>query len=400
MTTKKDPNTDKTLEVIKRGASEIISEGELSLKLSVGRPLRIKFGVDPTSPDIHLGHTVALNKLRAFQELGHKVIFIIGDFTAKIGDPSGRAETRPMLDEKDILANSATYVEQVFKVLDGDNTEVVYNSHWLYPLGIDGILKLARSATVAQMLHRADFAERFKKGADITMLEFLYPLLQGYDSVAVAADVEIGGTDQKFNLLVGRDLQKNAGQEPQVVITMPILEGLDGVKKMSKSYGNHVALNDAPRDMFGKIMSISDEMMLRWYELLTSEYLAAGAGEEHPRDAKARLAGIIVGRYHGDVAAAAAREEFDKIFKRGGLPDDIAEYAVSPSEGKLVSELLVESSMAPSKSEARRLITQGAVRLAGEKINKDEAVPLGADFILQAGKKNFKKIVILKKESK
>lgn len=399
MTTKKDPNTDKTLEVIKRGASEIISEGELASKISGGRPLRIKFGVDPTSPDIHLGHTVVLNKLRAFQELGHKVIFIVGDFTAKIGDPSGRAETRPMLDEKDILVNSATYVEQVFKVLDGDKTEVVHNSHWLYPLGTDGILKLARSATVAQMLHRADFAERFKKGADITMLEFLYPLLQGYDSVAVAADVEIGGTDQKFNLLVGRDLQKNAGQEPQVVITMPILEGLDGVKKMSKSYGNHVALNDTPRDMFGKIMSISDEMMLRWYELLTSEDLAA-VRAAHPRDAKARLAAIIVGRYHGDVAAAAATEEFDKIFRQRGLPDDIAEYAVSASGEKLVSELLVESSMAPSKSEARRLITQGAVRIAGEKINKDATVPRGADFILQAGKKNFKKIVFSKKESK
>lgn len=398
MTNKNNLSVAKTLESIKRGASEIISENELILKLARGKPLRIKFGVDPTSPDIHLGHTVVLNKLKTFQDLGHKIIFIIGDFTAKIGDPSGRVQTRPMLDEKDILANSATYVGQVFKVLDADKTEVVHNSHWLYPLGLDGILKLARSATVAQMLHRADFSERFKKGADITILEFLYPLLQGYDSVAVSADVEIGGTDQKFNLLVGRDLQKNAGQEPQVVITMPILEGLDGIKKMSKSYGNHVALNDSPRDIFGKVMSVSDDMMYRWYELLTVEDIAA-AKAAHPREAKARLAELMVERYYGSRMAAAAREEFDKIFKQGGLPDNIAEHPVPYSGEVMLSEILTSSGLAPSKTEARRLISQGAVRVAGEKISKDTSVSAAKDFILQAGKKNFRKIIFRKKET-
>ncbi len=385
---------NKQIEMIKRGTAEIIGEDEIISAMKKGITLRVKFGVDPTSPDIHLGHTVVLNKLKVFQELGHKVIFIIGDFTARIGDPSGRTETRPMLDEKDILANASTYVEQVFKILDKGKTEVVYNSHWLYPLGIDGLLKLSRRATVAQMLHRADFAERYKKGIDITMLEFLYPLLQGYDSIAVKADIEIGGTDQKFNLLFGRELQKDEGLKPQSVITMPILEGLDGKRKMSKSYGNHIALNDQPREMFGKIMSITDEMMYKWYELLT-DFDIGKIKDMHPRDAKVWLAETITSRYHGAPAARIAREEFEKIFKEKNLPSEIPTYKL-PKEEIRISEILALSGLVSSRSEALRLIKQSAVKLDGAKVSTDDKIqlPRGKEgIILQSGKRGFLKIL-------
>jgi len=390
------------MEKIRRGVAEIIGEEEIISALRSGNPLRVKFGVDPTSPDIHLGHTVVLNKLKVFQELGHKVVFIIGDFTARIGDPSGRTETRPMLDEKDILANASTYVEQVFKILDKDKTEVVYNSHWLYPLGVEGLLRLSRRATVAQMLHRADFAERYKNGIDITMLEFLYPLLQGYDSIAVKSDVEIGGTDQKFNLLFGRDLQRDEGMKPQAVITMPILEGLDGKRKMSKSYGNHIALNDSPSDMFGKIMSITDEMMYKWYELLTDRNLEE-VKSMHPRDAKALLAETITARYHGAEAASGARAEFEKIFKEKNLPSDMPQYHVPRSKSggnsgesmMRVSDVMVASGLAPSRSEALRLIKQGAVKLDGARVVSDDKIlPHGKkEVVLQSGKRGFLRII-------
>lgn len=384
------------LEMLKRGVDEIISEKELVEKLSRGKPLKIKFGVDPTSPDLHLGHTVALNKLKTFQNLGHKVIFIIGDFTAKIGDPSGRSDLRPMLDEKEILKNSKTYIDQVFNILDKDKTEVAYNSHWLYPLGVDGLLKLTRQATVSRMLERDDFSKRFKSRQPISILEFIYPLLQGYDSVVINADVELGGTDQKFNLLMGRQLQKDAGQEPQVIITMPILEGTDGVRKMSKTYGNCIALNDPPKEMFGKIMSVSDEIMYKYYELLTEEDMTV-IRSMHPRDAKENLAVIIVGRYHGAAAAAAAREEFNRVFRDKNLPDAMPDFHLSRKE-ILLSEIIYDSGLADSKSNARRLINQNAVKIDGEKISEDRLLKPHKDFILQAGKRNFRKIIVEKQK--
>jgi tyrosyl-tRNA synthetase len=383
---------DKTIEQIKRGTNEIISEAELKEKLKSGRPLRIKLGVDPTAPDLHLGHTVLINKLRTFQDLGHQIVFIIGDFTARIGDPSGRSETRPMMSEEAIIKNAQSYTDQVFKILDRSKTEVVFNSHWLTPLGIDGLLKLAGKYTVAQMLIRDDFEKRFKSNTPISIVEFLYPLLQGYDSVAVKADVELGGNDQKFNLLVGRDLQRDFGQSPQVVITMPLLEGTDGVRKMSKSYGNYIALNDTPADMFGKIMSISDELMYKYYELLTSRDLAK-VKAEHPRKAKAALAEELTARYHGTEAAANASCEFDKVFCNKDIPENIEQYACGAGSVKLI-ELLVSSGLATSKNEARRLIEQGGVKIDGQKVapQPDLCIVVDKEIVLQAGKRKFKKI--------
>ncbi len=382
---------DNIIEKIKRGTNEIISFEELKKKLSTGRPLRIKLGVDPTAPDLHLGHTVLLNKLRTFQELGHQIVFLIGDFTARIGDPSGRSETRKMMSEEEILKNSKTYQDQVFKILDRAKTEVVFNSHWLYPMGIEGLLKLAGKYTVSQMLERDDFHKRYEAESPISIVEFLYPLMQGYDSVAIKADVELGGNDQKFNLLVGRELQRDFGQEPQVVITMPLLEGTDGVKKMSKSYGNYIALNDTPKDMFGKVMSISDTLMIKYFELLTQRDLNE-VKQMHPREAKASLAEEITSLYHGCEAAIHERVEFDKVFRKKDIPEDMETYVCGSQELKLV-DILVASGLVESKNEARRLIEQGGIKLDGKKMTNDQVLVVQKECVLQAGKRKFKKII-------
>ena len=378
------------LSLIRRGTNEIISEEELAKKLSSGKKLRIKLGVDPTAPDLHLGHSVIINKLKVFQDLGHQIVFLIGDFTARIGDPSGRSATRPMMSEEQIMTNIKTYQEQVFKILDREKTEVVFNSKWLNALGIQGLLKLASKHTVAQMLVRDDFEKRFKADIPISIVEFMYPLLQAYDSVALNADVELGGNDQKFNLLLGRDMQRDAGQEPQVVITMPLLVGTDGVKKMSKSYKNYIALNDKPQDMFGKLMSISDELMMVYYELLTQENLDE-IKQMHPKEAKMKLGEIIVERYHGKEAAETAKNEFNKIFANKDLPTEIEEYKCDKDKIKL-SELLFVSKMVSSKNEARRLIEQGGAKVDNEKVTNDTEIEIKDGMILQAGKRKFKKI--------
>ena len=376
---------------IRRGTNEIISEEELKKKLSSGKKLRIKLGVDPTAPDLHLGHSVIINKLKVFQDLGHQIVFLIGDFTARIGDPSGRSATRPMMTEEQIMKNIKTYQDQVFKILDREKTEVVFNSKWLNALGIEGLLKLASKHTVAQMLVRDDFEKRFKADIPISIVEFMYPLLQAYDSVALQADVELGGNDQKFNLLLGRDMQRDAGQEPQVVITMPLLVGTDGVKKMSKSYNNYIALNDKPQDMFGKLMSISDELMMFYYELLTQENLDE-IKQMHPKEAKMKLGSIIVERYWGKEAAETAKSEFNKIFANKDLPTEIEEYKCDKDKIKL-SELLFVSKMVSSKNEARRLIEQGGAKVDNEKVTSDTEIEIKNGMILQAGKRKFKKIV-------
>jgi tyrosyl-tRNA synthetase len=382
---------EKQIEKIKRGTNEIISVEELKKKLASNKPLRIKLGVDPTAPDLHLGHTVLLNKLKTFQELGHQIVFLIGDFTARIGDPSGRSETRKMMSSEEILKNSTTYQEQVFKILDKSKTEVVFNSKWLDPLGIEGILKLAGKYTVSQMLERDDFHKRYESESPISIVEFLYPLLQGYDSVAIKADVELGGNDQKFNLLVGRELQRDYGQEPQIVITMPLLEGTDGVKKMSKSYGNYIALNDTPKDMFGKIMSISDVLMYKYFELLTQRDRNE-VKQMHPREAKASLAEELTACYHGAEAAKAARVEFDSLFCKKEMPEDMETYTCSLREIKL-ADLLVSSGLVAGKNEARRLIEQGGIKLDGEKLTQDKVLTVEKECVLQAGKRKFRKVV-------
>ena len=382
---------EEAISKIRRGTNEIISEEELKKKLSSGKKLRIKLGVDPTAPDLHLGHSVIINKLKVFQDLGHQIVFLIGDFTARIGDPSGRSATRPMMTEEQIMKNIKTYQDQVFKILDREKTEVVFNSKWLNALGIEGLLKLASKHTVAQMLVRDDFEKRFKADIPISIVEFMYPLLQAYDSVALQADVELGGNDQKFNLLLGRDMQRDAGQEPQVVITMPLLVGTDGVKKMSKSYNNYIALNDKPQDMFGKLMSISDELMMFYYELLTQENLDE-IKQMHPKEAKMKLGSIIVERYWGKEAAETAKSEFNKIFANKDLPTEIEEYKCDKDKIKL-SELLFVSKMVSSKNEARRLIEQGGAKVDNEKVTSDTEIEIKNGMILQAGKRKFKKIV-------
>ncbi len=379
------------LSLIRRGTNEIISEEELIKKLNSGKKLRIKLGVDPTAPDLHLGHSVIINKLKVFQDLGHQIVFLIGDFTARIGDPSGRSATRPMMTEEQIMKNIKTYQDQVFKILDREKTEVVFNSKWLNALGIEGLLKLASKHTVAQMLVRDDFEKRFKADIPISIVEFMYPLLQAYDSVALQADVELGGNDQKFNLLLGRDMQRDAGQEPQVVITMPLLVGTDGVKKMSKSYNNYIALNDKPQDMFGKLMSISDELMMFYYELLTQENLDE-IKQMHPKEAKMKLGSIIVERYWGKEAAENAKSEFNKIFANKDLPTEIEEFKCDKDKIKL-SELLFVSKMVASKNEARRLIEQGGAKVDNEKVTADTEIEIKNGMILQAGKRKFKKII-------
>ena len=386
-------DTKKHLEIIKRGTVEIISEEELKVKLEESaktkRPLRIKAGFDPTAPDIHLGHAVLLRKLRQFQDLGHKVIFLIGDFTARIGDPSGRSEIRKQLTKEEVLKNALTYKKQVSKILDVGKIEVIFNSEWFEKMSVLDILKLTTHATVSQMLARADFKKRLTKGEDISLLEFMYPILQGYDSVVLEADVELGGTDQIFNLLVGRDLQKDFGQIPQVIITTPLLEGTDGVQKMSKSYGNYISITEAPTEMFGKIMSISDELMLKYYELLTDEDLDT-IKKMHPKDAKLRLAQYIVTQYHSKKDAADARLEFKRVFSQKETPQQMPTYKLTLAKNKII-EILLDSKLVKTKNEARRLIQHGGVSLNAERIDKEEAV-VNKEGILKVGKRRFLKL--------
>ena len=391
----------KALSRIKRGADELLIEAEMADRLKSGRPLRIKAGFDPTAPDLHLGHTVLINKLRHFQELGHHVMFLIGDFTGMIGDPTGRNATRPPLSREQILENAKTYREQVFKILDPEKTEVCFNSTWLEPIGAAGMIKLAALYTVARMLERDDFAKRYANNRPIAIHEFLYPLCQGYDSVAMHADVELGGTDQKFNLLVGRELQKHYGQPPQCILTMPLLEGLDGVNKMSKSYGNYVGINESPKEIFGKLMSISDDLMWRYYELLSfrsneeiacfKEEIAAG---RNPRDVKTLLAQEIVGRFHSRQAAEEALADFDARFRQGVIPEDIEAVGITCSaEGMGIAQVLKQAGLTGSTSEALRMIEQGGVRLDGEKVS-DRALVLrqGTTAVLQVGKRKFARV--------
>ena len=386
------------LELIKRGADELLLESELIEKLASGRPLRIKAGFDPTAPDLHLGHTVLLNKLRHFQELGHQVLFLIGDFTGMIGDPSGKNATRPPLTREQIEQNARTYQEQVFKILDPEKTEICFNSTWMDTLGAAGMIRLASRHTVARMLERDDFAKRYGNGQPIAIHEFLYPLCQGYDSVALKADVELGGTDQKFNLLVGRELQKQYGQVPQCVLMMPLLEGLDGVNKMSKSLGNYIGIAEPAQEIFGKTMSISDDLMWRYYELLS--FRASGeiarlrqevAEGRNPRDIKVELALELTARFHGQHAAQSAREEFDARFQRGVLPEDMPQVRIEVGvAGVQLVQVLKQAGLTRSTSEALRMIDQDAVRLNGERVADRAAVlSAGQTVILQVGKRKF-----------
>jgi len=389
---------EQAIQTIRRGCEELIVEDELRKKLSGGRKLRVKLGLDPTAPDLHLGHTVVINKLRDFQQLGHQVQFLIGDFTGMIGDPTGKNQTRPPLTREAILANAKTYRDQVFKILDPARTQILFNSEWSDKLGAEGMIRLAARYTVARLLERDDFARRFKGGQPIALHELLYPLMQGYDSVAMKADVELGGTDQKFNLLVGRELQKDWGQEPQCVLTMPLLEGLDGRDKMSKSLGNYVGIAEPPQEMFGKLMSISDELMWRYIELLSFRPLEAWKKQldatGNPRDVKAAFAKEIVARFHSERAAAAAEEEFAQRFRHGVLPQDMPEVTVqAPAEGLPIAQLLKLSQLAASASEAVRAIEQGGVRIDGERVT-DRSLRLrpGRTHTVQVGKRKFARV--------
>ncbi len=391
------------LNLIKRGIDELISEQELLAKLESKKPLVVKAGFDPTAPDLHLGHTVLINKLRHFQQLGHQIIFLIGDFTGMIGDPSGKNKTRPALDESEIKENAKTYKKQVFKILDPKLTDVRFNSEWSNKLGADGIIKLASQYNLARMLERDDFNKRYKSNQTIALHEFLYPLIQANDSIALKADIELGGTDQKFNLLVGRELQKSYGQEPQVVITVPILEGLDGKNKMSKSLDNYVGIDEAPNDMFGKIMSISDELMWRWFDLLSFKSIdkinalrADQAKGKNPRDIKIELAKEIIARFHDDQSANIAEANFINQFQKKNIPDDIEEVSFSISGSSIpLSNLLKDCGMTASTSEAIRMINQGAVRIDEEKIiDTKHTISSGTSAIYQVGKRKFKKITL------
>jgi len=389
---------------IKRGAEEILLEDEILEKLKQGKPLKIKAGFDPTAPDLHLGHTVLINKLRQFQQLGHEVIFLIGDFTGMIGDPTGKNVTRKPLSQEDVLANAETYKEQVFKILDPAKTRVEFNSTWMEPLGAAGMLKLASRQTVARMMERDDFKKRYAGGQAIAIHEFMYPLVQGWDSVALEADVELGGTDQKFNLLMGRELQKAEGQRPQTVLMMPLLEGLDGVQKMSKSLGNYIGITDTPNDMFGKIMSISDDLMWRYYQLLSfkplehiDELKAKVAEGANPRDVKIELAKELIARFHDEAAAEGAHQEFINRFQKGALPDDLAELTIASADGGVIAiaNLLKEAGLVSSTSEAMRMIKQGAVKIDGEKVSDNKlAISAGSEAVYQVGKRKFAKVTV------
>ena len=397
-------DVQKDLSLIKRGADELLIESELIDKLKSGRPLRVKAGFDPTAPDLHLGHTVLINKLRHFQELGHHVMFLIGDFTGMIGDPAGRNATRPPLSREQILDNAKTYREQVFKILDPEKTEVCFNSTWFEPIGAAGMIKLAALHTVARMLERDDFAKRYANNQPIAIHEFLYPLCQGYDSVAMRADVELGGTDQKFNLLVGRELQKHYGQPPQCILTMPLLEGLDGVNKMSKSYGNYVGINEPPKEIFGKLMSVSDDLMWRYYELLSfrsneeiAHYKLEVAEGRNPRDVKVLLAQEIVQRFHSRQAAEDALADFEARFRQGEIPEDVENVDIACSaEGMGIAQVLKHAGLTGSTSEALRMIEQGGVRLDGERVS-DRLLVLkpGTTVVLQIGKRKFARVSLL-----
>jgi len=391
------------LELITRGAQEILVEAELVGRLKEGRPLRIKAGFDPTAPDLHLGHTVLINKLRQFQELGHEVIFLIGDFTGMIGDPSGKNVTRKPLTRDAVIENAATYEHQIYKILDPEKTTVMFNSQWMGEMSAADLIHVAAKHTVARMLERDDFNKRYSSNQPISIHEFLYPLIQGYDSVALKADVELGGTDQKFNLLVGRELQKHYGQKPQVILTMPILEGLDGVQKMSKSLGNYIGINEAPDEMFGKLMSVSDELMWRYFELLSFrpmqeiEQMQRDVEQGlNPRDIKFLLGQEIVARFHDQAAAEAAQANFIARFQKGALPDEMPEITLAGVEGKLgIAKLLKEASLTDSTSEAFRMIKQGAVRIDGESIaDKGLAIEAGSTHVYQVGKRRFARVTV------
>ena len=391
------------LEQIKRGVHELLLEDELKQKLGLGRPLRVKAGFDPTAPDLHLGHTVLLNKMRQLQDLGHHALFLIGDFTGMIGDPTGKNTTRPPLSREQVLANAQSYRDQVFKVLDPAKTEVVFNSTWMDKFSAVDLIRLAATHTVAQMLERDDFGKRYKANQSIAIHEFIYPLVQGYESVALKADIELGGTDQKFNLLMGRELQRHYGQPAQCILTMPLLEGLDGINKMSKSLGNYVGITDTPQDMFGKLMSVSDDLMWRYLELLSFRSLAqiANFREEvaqgrNPRDIKVLLAQEIVARFHSQKAAEDALAEFEARFQKGVLPDDMPEIAVPSTDGHIgIAQLLKQAGLVASTSEALRMIDQGGVKLDGEKVS-DKALQLkaGAVVVAQVGKRKFGRVSV------
>jgi len=396
-------STEEALALIKRGAEEILLEPELVKKLEEGRPLRVKAGFDPTAPDLHLGHTVLINKLRQFQELGHEIMFLIGDFTGMIGDPTGKNATRPPLSLEDIKANAETYKEQIFKILDPEKTRVMFNSEWMDDFSAADMLQLAARHTVARMLERDDFSRRYKGGQSIAIHEFLYPLVQGYDSVVMEADVELGGTDQKFNLLVGRELQKQYGQTPQVVLTTPLLEGLDSVQKMSKSLNNYIGINEAPNEMFGKLMSVSDDLMWRYFELLSFrlideiEHFKKEVDEgKNPRDIKFLLASEIVARFHSETLAEQAQAEFIARFQKGEIPDEMPEITLGSKAGGLsIGTLLKDSGLTSSTSEAFRMIAQGAVKIDGDRVDdRKYLVEVGGTYVVQVGKRKFARVTL------
>ena len=394
-------NKKEELEIIKRGTDEILIESELIEKLKKEKPLKIKAGFDPTAPDLHLGHAVLLNKLRQFQDLGHEVYFLIGDFTGMIGDPTGKNVTRPPLTEENVKENAKTYSEQVFKILDQSKTQIVFNSKWLNDLGASGVVKLASTHTVARMLERDDFAKRYKSNQPISIHEFLYPLLQGYDSVALNADIEIGGTDQKFNLLMGRELQKNSGQTPQCILTMPLLEGLDGIQKMSKSSNNYIGINEPPEIVFAKLLSLSDELMWRYIDLISlmsSDQIKLWKKRvkdgENPKNIKVEFAKEIVGRLHNEQAAKEAEKNFD-LRAKGEVPEDIEEHSLThvDSDGVNIPQLLKKINLVSSTSEAHRLIKGGGIKINGDKVDKSNFIILkGKSFTIQVGKRKFAKI--------
>lgn len=392
------------LELLKRGTEEILLEAQLVKKLAEGRPLRIKVGFDPTAPDLHLGHTVLINKLKQFQDLGHEILFLIGDFTGMIGDPTGKNATRKALTKEQVIENAKSYQEQVFKILDPEKTKVVFNSEWMDKMTPAKFVQLTAKHTVARMLERDDFSKRYKSGQSIAIHEFLYPLIQGYDSVAMKSDLELGGTDQKFNLLVGRQLQEAYGQVPQVVMTMPILEGLDGVQKMSKSLNNYIGISDAPNEMFGKIMSISDDLMWRYFELLSFRPMdEVNAWHQeckdgaNPRNYKVKLAQEIIARFHDQAAAVKALEDFESQFKRGAIPDDINEVELTAIDnGYAIALLLKDAGLTSGTSDSNRMIKQGAVKIDGEKISDNKLiVSVGSEAIYQVGKRKFAKVKLL-----
>ena len=400
-------SVEEQIALIERGTADLISREDLHKKLTrsveTGVPLKIKAGFDPTAPDLHLGHTVLLQKLRHFQQLGHQIYFLIGDFTGLIGDPTGKSDTRPRLTREDVARNAETYKEQVFKILNPEQTKVVFNSTWLGELSSYEMIRLASELTVARMLEREDFKQRFDNGRPISIHEFLYPLIQGYDSVAIEADVELGGTDQLFNLLMGRDLQRSRGQEPQVVLTMPLLEGLDGVNKMSKSLGNYIGITESPDNIFGKVMSVSDDLMFRYYELLSDLSVDEIAtlkedmekGAVHPKDTKKRLAREITARFHDEDAAKKAEKNFEQVFKRHELPDDIPEHKMEAGgEPIWLPRLLLEAGLVSSTSDGRRMIKQKAVSIEGEKVTDvDTVVPPQNQLLLKVGKRRFCRVV-------